>query len=419
MYALCDGNNFFVSCERVFNSSLDGKPVIVLSNNNGCAIARSEEAKALGIKMGANFFEIEHIVKSNNVQVFSTNFTLYADMSIRMKGLLSRFTPNLEDYSIDEAFLDFSGLDKSTLRDYGLEVVRTVTQGIGIPVSLGVAPTKTLAKLANRFAKKYSGYQNVCIIDTDDKRIKALQHTDVSDVWGIGRRSSKKLKERGVNTAYDFTQLNRSWVRKHLTVVGERTWCELNGEPCINLESVEPDKQSIMVSRSFGKMLDDIEIIKEAAATYSCMAAAKLRKQKGCAKSLVVFLETNRFREDLPQYRNHILINMPVATNSSIEIVNYMSEGLEKIFRKGFHYKKVGVMLMDIVSEDAVQGYLWDKVDRVKHKRLMEIIDTTNNRYGSNSLKLAVLGDGEQWKIIQKRLSPCYTTRMKDFPRAK
>ena len=419
MYALCDGNNFFVSCERVFNSSLDGKPVIVLSNNDGCAIARSEEAKALGIKMGANFFEIEHIVKSNNVQVFSTNFTLYADMSIRMKGLLSRFTPNLEDYSIDEAFLDFSGLDKSTLRDYGLEVVRTVTQGIGIPVSLGVAPTKTLAKLANRFAKKYSGYQNVCIIDTDDKRIKALQHTDVSDVWGIGRRSSKQLKERGVNTAYDFTQLNRSWVRKHLTVVGERTWCELNGEPCINLESVEPDKQSIMVSRSFGKMLDDKEIIKEAAATYSCMAAAKLRKQKGCAKSLVVFLETNRFREDLPQYRNHILINMPVATNSSIEIVNYMSEGLEKIFRKGFHYKKVGVMLMDIVSEDAVQGYLWDEVDRVKHKRLMEIIDTTNNRYGSNSLKLAVLGDSEQWKIKQKRLSPCYTTRMKDFPKVK
>lgn len=419
MYALCDGNNFFVSCERVFNSSLDGKPVIVLSNNDGCAIARSEEAKALGIKMGANFFEIEHIVKSNNVQVFSTNFTLYADMSIRMKGLLSRFTPNLEDYSIDEAFLDFSGLDKSTLRDYGLEVVHTVTQGIGIPVSLGIAPTKTLAKLANRFAKKYSGYQNVCIIDTDDKRIKALQYTDVSDVWGIGRRSSKKLKERGVNTAYDFTQLNRSWVRKHLTVVGERTWCELNGEPCIYLESVEPDKQSIMVSRSFGKMLDDIEIIKEAAATYSCMAAAKLRKQKGCAKSLVVFLETNRFRDDLPQYRNHILINMPVATNSSIEIVNYMSEGLEKIFRKGFYYKKVGIMLMDIVSEDAVQGYLWDEVDRIKHKRLMEIIDTTNNRYGSNSLKLAVLGDGEQWKIKQKRLSPCYTTRMKDFPRAK
>lgn len=417
MYALCDGNNFFVSCERVFNSSLDGKPVIVLSNNDGCAIARSEEAKALGIKMGANFFEIEDIVKGNNVQVFSTNFTLYADMSIRMKGLLSRFTPNLEDYSIDEAFLDFSGFDKSTLRNYGLEVVRTVTQGIGVPVSLGVAPTKTLAKLANRFAKKYSGYQNVCIIDTDDKRIKALQHTDVSDVWGIGRRSSKKLKERGVNTAYDFTQLNRSWIRKHLTVVGERTWSELNGEPCINLESVEPDKQSIMVSRSFGRMLNDIEIIKEAAATYSCMAAAKLRKQKGCAKSLVVFLETNRFRDDLPQYRNHILINMPVATNSSLEIVNYMSEGLEKIFRKGFYYKKVGVMLLDIVSEDAVQGYLWDKVDRAKHKLLMEIIDDTNNRYGSNSLKLAVLGDGEQWKIKQKRLSPYYTTRMKDFPK--
>lgn len=417
MYALCDGNNFFVSCERVFNSSLDGKPVIVLSNNDGCAIARSEEAKALGIKMGANFFEIEDMVRRNNVQVFSTNFVLYADMSMRMKGLLSRFTPHLEDYSIDEAFLDFSGVDRSILREYSLEVVRTVTQGTGIPVSLGVAPTKTLAKVANSFAKKYPGYKNACIIDSNEKRIIALQKTDISDVWGIGRRSTQKLKDRGVYTAYDFTQLNRSWVRKHMTVVGERTWCELHGEPCIKLEVQDVNKQSIMVSRGFGKVLDDLDYIKEAAANYACMAAAKLRKQKSCAKSLLVFLETSRFRDDYSQYRQHAVVSLPVATSSSMEIVRYISEALDTIFMAGCRYKKVGVMLMDIVSENAVQGYLWDNIDREKHKRLMTIMDKTNNALGKNTLKLAALGDGEQWKIRQQRLSPYYTTRMDDFPR--
>ncbi len=419
MYALCDGNNFFVSCERVFDSSLEGKPVIVLSNNDGCVIARSEEAKALGIKMGANFFEVEDLIRRNNVQAFSTNFVLYADMSMRMKGLLSRFTPQLEDYSIDEAFLDFSGIDKATLRDYSLKVAYTVTQGTGIPVSLGVAPTKTLAKVANRFAKKYPGYKNVCIIDTEEKRIKALKQTTVSDIWGIGRRSSYKLEEMGVQTAYDFTQLNRSWVRKNMTVVGERTWRELLGEPCIEIEPIEPDKQSIMVSRGFGKMTEDFEVIKEAAANYACMTAAKLRKQKGCAKSLLVFLETNAFRDDCHKYRQHAVVNMPVATNSSMEIVNYMSKGLDKIFIPGYKYKKVGVMLLDIVSENAIQGYLWDKIDREKHKRLMRILDNTNNRYGSNTLKLAVMGDGEKWKIRQRKLSPCYTTRIKDFPKVK
>ena len=239
-------------------------------------------------------------------------------------------------------------------------------------------------------------------------------------MFGVfGRRHTKRLLEMGIQTAYDFTQLNRSWVRKHMTVVGERTWCELNGEPCIKMEVVEPDKQSIMVSRSFGKMIEDYSIIKEATANYACMAAAKLRKQKSCAKSLLVFIDTNPFRNDLPQYSQHIIITMPVATNSSMEIVSYVSEGLEKIFRPGFKYKKAGVMLMDICNQNAVQGSIWDKVDREKHKRLMEVLDRTNDRYGRNTLKLAVLGDGEQWKIKQERLSPCYTTRRSDFPKTK
>ena len=417
MYALVDGNNFFVSCERVFDSSLDNKPVIVLSNNDGCAIARSNEAKALGIKMGANYFEIEQLVKRHNVQVFSTNFVLYADMSMRMKGLLSRFTPAIEDYSIDEAFLDFTGFKTETLRDYCLDMSRTVRQGIGIPVGVGIAPTKTLAKVANRFAKKYPGYEGVAIIDTDAKRIKALQLTYIGDVWGIGRRHTERLLNMGVKTAYDFTLLNRSWVRKHMTVVGERTWRELYGQPCIEMETVVPDKQSIMVSRSFGKMIEDFSIIKEAAATYTCMAAAKLRKQKSHAKALMVFLETNRFRNDLPQNNQHTVITMPVATNSSLEILHYVSKALERIYIPGYKYKKTGVMLMDISSEDAYQMNLWDNIDRTKHKRLMEVLDRTNEKWGRNSLKPAILGDGQQWKIKQERLSPCYTTRMSDFPK--
>ena len=415
MYALVDGNNFFVSCERVFDSSLDNKPVIVLSNNDGCAIARSNEAKALGIKMGANYFEIEQLVKRHNVQVFSTNFVLYADMSMRMKGLLSRFTPAIEDYSIDEAFLDFTGFKTETLRDYCLDMSRTVRQGIGIPVGVGIAPTKTLAKVANRFAKKYPGYEGVAIIDTDAKRIKALQLTYIGDVWGIGRRHTERLLNMGVKTAYDFTQLNRSWVRKHMTVVGERTWRELHGQPCIEMETVVPDKQSIMVSRSFGKMIEDFSIIKEAAATYTCMAAAKLRKQKSHAKALMVFLETNRFRNDLPQNNQHTVITMPVATNSSLEILHYVSKALERIYIPGYKYKKTGVRLKDICSED--QMNLWDNIDRDKHKRLMEVLDRTNEKWGRNSLKPAILGDGQQWKIKQERLSPCYTTRMSDFPK--
>ncbi|MDH6313025.1 DNA polymerase V [Parabacteroides sp. PFB2-10] len=419
MYALCDGNNFFVSCERVFDSSLEGKPVIVLSNNDGCAIARSNEAKALGIKMAANFFEIEDIIRKHNVQVFSTNFVLYADMSMRLKGLLSRYCPEVEDYSIDEAFLNFTGFDNNNLRKHCLEMAYAVRQGIGIPVSVGVASTKTLAKIANRFAKKYPGYKSVCVIDTDEKRIKALQKTEVGDVWGIGYRHTKRLQEKGINTAYDFSMLSRDWVRKHMTVVGERTWRELQGEACIKMDTVQPDKQSIMVSRSFGKMIDNCEIIREAVSTYACMAASKLRKQKSCAKSVLVFLDTNPYREDLPQYSQHIIMNMPVATSSSMEIINYVSEGLNKIYRDGYKYKKAGVMLMDICDEKAIQAHIWDTIDREKHKRLMEVLDKTNERYGRNTLKLAVLGDGEQWKIKQERLSPCYTTRKEDFPKVK
>jgi len=417
MYALVDANNFFCSCERVFDSRLDGKPVIVLSNNDGCAIARSNEAKALGIKMGANFFEIENLVRQHNVQVFSTNFVLYADMSLRIKGLLSHFSPSVEDYSIDEAFLDFHGFECVNLREHCLKLAYTVRQGTGIPVSVGVAPTKTLAKVANKFAKKYKAYQSVCMIDTEEKRIKALKKTEIGDVWGIGRRYAKRLIAMGVNTAYDFTQLPRDWVRKHMTVMGERTWSELHGTPCITMETEPRDKQSIMVSRSFGQMIEDLPTISEAVANYAFMCAAKVRKQRCCAKSVLVFVDTNPFREDLPQYSQHIIMNLPVASDSTMEITDYALDGLRKIYRTGYKYKKAGVMLMDIYRKSEVQANLFDTVDREKHRRLMTVLDTTNDRYGRNTLKLAVMGDGKKWKIKQERLSPCYTTRYEDFPK--
>jgi DNA polymerase V len=418
MYALVDANNFFCSCERVFDSSLEGKPVIVLSNNDGCAIARSNEAKALGIKMGANFFQIEELVKQHNVQVFSTNFVLYADMSLRIKGLLANFCPVVEDYSIDEAFLDFTGFEHIDLHAHCLKLAQTVKQGVGIPVSVGVANTKTLAKVANKFAKKYKGYQSVCFIDTEEKRIKALQKFDIGDVWGIGRRHTKRLLAMGVTTAYDFTQLSRAWVRKNMTVAGERTWLELNGTPCIEMEYEPKDKQTIMVSRSFGAMIDDLPSLSEAVSNYAFMAAAKVRRQKCCAGSVLVFIDTNRFREDLPQYCRHIIVNMPVASDSCLEIINYALEGLRAIYRPGFKYKKAGVMLMNICPQRAVQRNLFDTLDRDKHARLMKVIDATNDRYGRNTLKLAVMGDGKKWKIKQERLSPCYTTRYEDFPTA-
>jgi len=367
--------------------------------------------------MAANYYEIESLVKRHDVQVFSTNFVLYADMSLRVKGLLAKFCPTIEDYSIDESFLDLNGFGKINLKEYCTNIAETVKQGTGIPVSIGVAPTKTLAKVANKYAKQYSGYKSVCVIDSEEKRLKALQKFDIGDVWGIGRQHVKRLAALGVKTAYDFTQLPQAWVRKKMTVIGERTWRELLGEPCIQMEASQPEKQSIMISRSFGKMIGDYETLSDAVSTYTCMAATKLRKQKSVAKSLLVFIDTNPYREDLNQYSQHIVMNLPVASSSSQELLHYVLEGLRIIYQSGYKYKKAGVMLMDISSENSVQGNLFDKVDRQKHKNLMEVLDKVNGIYGRNALKFATMSDSKAWNIKQERLSPSYTTRMSDFPK--
>lgn len=405
MYGLVDCNNFYASCERAFNPSLNGKPVIVLSNNDGCVIARSNEAKALGIKMGVPAYQIKDLVKQHGIAVFSSNYVLYGDMSGRVMSLLADMAPEIEVYSIDEAFLNLAGI--KDLQSLGANIVRKVSRGTGIPVSIGIAPTKTLAKMANKFAKKYPAYNRLCIIDTEEKRIKALKLFEIGDVWGIGRRQATKLEKRGVKTAFDFTQLPGSWVRKNMTVTGERTWKELRGISCIDMESAPPAKKQICTSRSFGKMVEDIDTISEAIATHASTCARKLREQKSFAQSLMVFIHTNNFREDLPQYWKNTIIKLPVPTNDSIEIVHYALEGLKSIFIPGYQYKKAGVIITEIVT--SAQLGLFDTVDREKREKLMQAIDKVNGEH-RHLVKLAVQGNGRDWKLKQEQLSKRYTT---------
>lgn len=405
-----DCNNFYASCERVFNPALNGKPVVVLSNNDGCVIARSNEAKAIGIKMGVPTYQIKELIETNQVAAFSSNYALYGDMSCRVMTILAELAPDIEIYSIDEAFANFEGV--SDVQTLGAKIVAKVTRGTGIPVSLGIAETKTLAKVANKFAKKYPAYNRLCIIDTEEKRIKALQLTAIGEVWGIGRRLSAKLEKQGVNTAYDFTQLSGAWVRKNMTIVGERTWKELRGTPCIDMETAPPAKKQICTARSFGKMLTDIDTLGEAVATHASTCARKLRNQKSYAVSLMVFIHTNNFRKDLPQYAKHTSVTLPVPTNDTHEIVHYALAGLKAIFVEGYQYKKAGVIITEI-TESAQLG-LFDTVDREKRERLQQVIDKINGRHNQR-VKLAVQGTGKDWKLRLEKLSGHYTTDMNEI----
>lgn len=413
MIGIVDVNNCYASCERAFNPALKDRPIVVLSNNDGCVIARSGEAKTLGIKMGVPAYQIKDLIEEHQIAVFSSNYTLYSDMSSRVMRTLHQFTDEMEVYSIDEAFLNLSGF--KNLQAYGKTITKTVLQNTGLPVSIGIAPTKTLAKLANRFSKKYKGYKNVCVIDSEKKRIKALQLTDINDVWGIGRQISKRLLLQGVKTAFDFTELSRSFVRKHYTITGERTWLELRGESCIGFEESIPDKQTICTSRAFGQMVTELQDLKEAVSTYASICAQTLRKQKSYAASIMVFIHTNNFREDLPQYYKNSVIELPVASDSTLEIVKYTLIALERIFEKGYKYKKAGVIITSITKD--VQMNMYDTVDREKHTRLMAVLDKLNSGFVVNDLKLAIQGNNRKWKLKQELLSGCYTTNIKDIIR--
>ena len=414
MYGLIDCNNFYASCERVFNPSLNGKPVVVLSNNDGCVIARSSEAKALGIPMAEPAYKLKELIETHKVEVFSSNYTLYGDMSHRVMTTIASFVPDIEIYSIDEAFLDLNGFDLHNLQEFGLKIVRTTTKNTGIPVSLGVAYTKTLAKAANRFAKKYRDYKGVCIIDTDEKREKALKILDIENVWGIGRQYAKKLRYHSVNTAWDFTQKSKSWVRREMGVVGERTWLELQGTACIELDK-HVTKKSICTSRSFGERLTEISDIAEAVANFAATCGRKLRSQQTLATSLMVFIHTNLNSTAQPKYYNQTIIQLPVPTNDTSELIHFAHHALESIFKEGYRYKKAGVVITEIVPERPLQANLFDTRDRAKYQKAMIAMDNLNDLYGNHKVKIASQGYGRKWKLKNEKLSPCYTTRFSDI----
>jgi len=418
---LMDCNNFFVSCERVFRPDLRNRPVGVLSNNDRCIIARSNELKALGVEMAAPLHEVENIIKRHNVVLFSSNYELYADMSTRIMSSLSSYVPDIEIYSIDECFLNFSGFNKYDLKEYGEKITSEVSQGTGIPLSLGIAPTKTLAKLANRFAKKYPAYKGTCVINSQEKHIKALQLTDIRDIWGIGRRLSERLKKYNIRTAYDLILKPQAWIRKETTVVGERMWKELCGIPSIDLELQAAPKKTICTSRTFGTATHDLEVIKEAVANYAALCAAKMRRQKTCANHVMVFIHTNEHNERIPQHSENRIINLPTPTNITSEIIRHTLLGLETIYRTGFEYNKAGVIVMDMVSEDTIQQNLFDPYNQIRKKQrlVMPVIDKFNFGFNQTLLTSAAQIGKNTWKMKQERRSPRYTTRVSDFMKIK
>jgi DNA polymerase V len=410
MFALIDCNNFYASCERAFNPSLNGKPIVVLSNNDGCVIARSNEAKELGIPMGAPAFEYRYLFERQQVAVFSANFELYGDMSRRVMTMLSEYSPSQEIYSIDECFLDLSGI--SVLQEYGLTMRKQVLRGTGIPVSVGVAPTKALAKAANRIAKKFAVRTGGSyVIDTEEKRIKALKWLPVEDVWGIGRRNAKKLNAIGVKTAYDFCQLSKTWVLNNMTIVGIRLQDELNGIPTLDLEPTDL-KQSIATTRTFETEYKTYEEVKERVCTFAVSCAEKLRQQHSLCMQLEVFIQSNRFKEEDTQYSPHVVVKLPFPTSSSIELVEFAVQGLQSIFKKGIGYKRAGVVLSGFVQANEQQLSLFFN-SNPKHALLMGAMDELNRKYGTK-VRLAVQ-DKRTHKMHQEKLSPCYTTRIKDI----
>lgn len=418
MIALIDCNNFYASCERVFNPSLVGKPVVVLSNNDGCVIARSNEAKAIGIPMGAPAFKHRELFERHGVAVFSSNFALYGDMSNRVMEILGTYCPSMEIYSIDEAFLDFSGFELHDLNAIGIAMKKQVEKWTGIPISVGFAPTKALAKAANRIAKKFPERTGgVYSITTDEQRVKALKWLKIEDVWGIGRRYARRLQEMKVLTAWDFTQLSDRWVRSMMTVTGLRLKLDLQGEPTIQMEEVQP-KKSIATTRTFDSNYTDFKLIRERVASFAVSCAAKLRQQRACCNTLMVFVHTNGFREDQPQYSRNIVVKLPYATSSSIEIVKFAVAGLEQIFREGYGYKKAGVIVMDFTPEDNQQLTIFENRD-TKHIRLMKAVDALNRSYGMQKVRLASQDPGRVWKMKQEQLSPRYTTNINELLQVK
>lgn len=417
MYALVDCNSFFCSVEKAFHPGLAGKPVVVLSNNDGCIVALTPEAKAAGLRRGDPIFKVRDIVAAHGVEVFSTNMYLYAAMSRRVTSILRKSVLHVENYSIDESFCDLRGYAAHyDLRDMMRAVARRIRLWTDIPVSVGIAPTKTLAKMGSKFAKQYAGYRGVCMIDGEERRRKALELFPLSDVWGIGRQTLSKLQYYGVHTPLELADKSESWVRARLALPGLQTWRELNGVACIDTsEAVR--RKTICTSRSFGEMVGDLPSLEAAVATFAGSCANKLRGEASGARSVTVWVCSNRFRDDLPQYCGAESAALPVPTSDTMEITQAALDALGRVFRQGILYKRAGVMVGDITAIAPCQADLFDPVrNRAQRARLMKSVDALNHRYGLKTLRLAVEGgDRQPWKLKCAHRSPCYLTRLDEI----
>lgn len=416
MYALVDVNSFYASCETVFRPDLKGVPIVVLSNNDGCVIARSEEAKALGISMGAPFFKLKETLRRHKVQVFSSNYTLYADMSYRVMTTLEAMSPAVEVYSIDEAFLDLSGVSFcQPLEDFGREVKERVWRETHLKVGVGIAPTKTLAKLANYAAKKYRGTQGVVDLSDAERQRKLMALVPVEEVWGVGGRISKKLHQLGVKTALQLAESSTWVIRKHFNVVLERTVRELRGEPCLELEEV-PTKQQIVCSRSFGTRITDYNEMRQAVCQYAERAAEKLRQENQYCRQIAVFMKTSPHAENEAWYGNQASGQLLTPSNDTRDIVRIATEALDRIWLDGYRYMKAGVILGDFFNQGVAQLQLFDPYGpRANSEALMQVVDRINQQ-GRGTLWFAGQGIEKSWAMKREMLSPAYTTRFADLP---
>ncbi len=417
MWALADCNSFFCSVEKAFHPGLRGKPVCVLSSNDGNIVALTPEAKKIGIKRGDPVFKVRDLISCHNVKLFSANMKLYAAMSRRVTNMLRKRIHHVENYSIDESFCCLDGYEQLyDMENFMREIVENVRLWTAIPMSVGIAPSKTLAKIGSKFAKQYKGYRSVCMIDTEEKRRKALAAVELSDVWGIGRRTLKKLAYYGVQTPLAFADKSENWVRSRFTLPMIRTWKELNGVDCIDTTEVIA-KQTICTSRSFGNMVTKLEDLKASVAHFAGACANKLRGQASLCRSITVFIATNRFREDLPQYNNILTHTLPIATADTLEITHTAIKILQELYRPGIYYKKSGVILGDISSEKAVAQNLFDHIsNRSERHQLMHFIDNINQRYGAKTILLGIEGIGKQkWTSKCEQRTPNYLTDINEI----
>jgi len=424
MIGLVDCNSFYVSCERVFQPRLRGFPVGVLSNNDGCVIALSPELKALGITMGTPAFEIQHLIRQGRIQLLSSNYELYGDMSQRVQSVLEEFSPGVEPYSIDEMFVRFDGFSRKQLLEHARQLHDRVRQYTGIPVCVGVAPTRTLAKFANRAAKKIAAYRGVCVLKADSAETQALlKKFELGDIWGVGRRLVERLALVGIHTAWDLAQADPKRIRRQFSVTLERTALELRGISCIEMNDYHEPRQRIMTSRSLGKLTDNLDEIREAMRQHGQRGAEKLRRQGSLARAVLVFLKTHPFRQDLPQYSPSMAVELPRPTDDSREILHATGYALQRIYRRGYLYQKGGVMLLDLIDADRQQFTLFDtpqsEAERERSTKLMGVIDELNRRMGRGTIKLGTPSPGAAWHLRCANRTQRYSTRWDELLRAK